>query len=154
MNSNKSLRQGGLYEHRTCEETRQRHALLLPYDFDSAKTRARYFGDCPHFVAKIALTKRIVWFERNDGIREAPKENSAWFLWQRSPLRLRHPPVILYAPANAARELPYDATDDFSRSIDEAYTDMAVSTAEMVLNERGRYAGNAGPAVLSQCKQA
>jgi hypothetical protein len=75
--------------------------LLLPCDFDSAKTRARYFGDCPHFVGKIVLTKRIVWFQRSDGIREAPKENSAWFLWARSPLRIRRSQIILYAPANA-----------------------------------------------------
>jgi hypothetical protein len=75
-------------------------ALLLPCDFDSAKTRACYFGDCPHFVAKIVLRERVVWFRRNDGIRDAPKENSAWFIWARSPLRIRQPPVILYAPAN------------------------------------------------------
>jgi len=75
-------------------------ALLLPCDFDSAKTRAHYFGDCPEFVGKIVLTKRIVWFQRSDGIREAPKENSAWFCWARSPLRVRYPPVTLYAPAN------------------------------------------------------
>src|SRR5262249_11154963 len=75
-------------------------ALLLPCDFDSAKTRVRYFGDCPEFVGKIVLRERIVWFQRSDGIREAPKENSAWFLWERSPLRIRHQPVILYAPAN------------------------------------------------------
>jgi hypothetical protein len=75
-------------------------ALLLPCDFDSAKTRARYFGDCRYFVAKIVLRERIVWFQRSDGIREAPKENSAWFLWERSPLRVLRPPIILYAPAN------------------------------------------------------
>jgi hypothetical protein len=75
-------------------------ALLLPCDFDSAKTRARYFGDCPEFRGKIVLRERIVWFPRSDGIREAPKENSAWFLWGRSPLRIRRQPVILYAPAN------------------------------------------------------
>src|SRR5262245_2471067 len=45
-------------------------ALLLPADFESAKTRRCYFGNCPHFVAKIVLTKRIIWFQRNDGIRE------------------------------------------------------------------------------------
>jgi hypothetical protein len=28
-------------------------ALLLPSDFDSAKTRLHYFGNCPHFVAKM-----------------------------------------------------------------------------------------------------
>jgi hypothetical protein len=78
-------------------------ALLLPCDFDSAKTRARHFRDCPHFVGKIVLTRRIVWFQRNDGVREAPKENSAWFLWQRSPLRLRRSPIILYAPDDGRR---------------------------------------------------
>jgi len=96
-------------------------ALLLPCDFDSAKTCARCFGDCPHFAAKIVLRERVVWFRRDDGIRAAPKENSAWFLWQRSPLRLRHAPVILYAPANAAVELPYDGNVDFDRSINACY---------------------------------
>jgi hypothetical protein len=75
-------------------------ALLLPCDFDSAKTRARYFRDCPHFIGKIILTKRVVWFQRSDGIREAPKENSAWFLWRRCVLRVRRSPVILYAPTD------------------------------------------------------
>jgi hypothetical protein len=74
-------------------------ALLLPCDFDSAKTRARYFGDCEAFVAKIVLRERVVWFQRSDGVREAPKENTAWFLWERRTLRIRHAPVILYAPA-------------------------------------------------------
>jgi hypothetical protein len=96
-------------------------ALLLPADFDSAKTRARIFGDHPWFAAKIALTRRIVWFERDDGIREAPKENHAWFLWQRSPLRARRGPVILYAPAAAERELPYDGARDFEQSINACY---------------------------------
>jgi hypothetical protein len=73
-------------------------ALLLPVDFDSAKTRARYFGDCPEFVGKIVLRKRIVWFPRSDGIREAPKENHSWFLWERRLLRARLPAITLYAP--------------------------------------------------------
>jgi hypothetical protein len=76
-------------------------ALLLPCDFDSAKTRARYFADCPHFVGKIVLRQRIVWFERSDGADAAPKENHAWFIWQRSLLRTRRPPLLLYAPANS-----------------------------------------------------
>ena len=73
-------------------------ALLLPLDFHSAKTRARYFGDCPDFVAQIVLRKRIVWFQREDGVREAPKENHTWFIWQRSLLRTHCPPITLYAP--------------------------------------------------------
>jgi hypothetical protein len=90
-------------------------ALLLPCDFDSAKTRTCYFGDCPHFVGKIVLRKRVTWFKRNDGKREAPKENSAWFLWVRSLLRVRHAPMILYSP------IPYDANADFAGSIDDCY---------------------------------
>lgn len=73
-------------------------ALLLPVDFASAKTRAHLFGDCPHFVAKIELTRRIIWF---DGPDAAPKENHAWFLWTRSFLRGQRP-VILHAPKEAA----------------------------------------------------
>jgi hypothetical protein len=78
-------------------------ALLMLCDFDSGKTRARYFADCPHFVGKIVLTERIVFFKRSDGEREGPKENHAWFLWARSLLRVRRPPVILYAPNGEAR---------------------------------------------------
>jgi len=75
-------------------------ALLLPCDFDSGVTRTHVFGDCRHFQGKIVLRKRIVWFERADGIREAPKENSAWFLWYRRPNKGPRslPPTILYGP--------------------------------------------------------
>jgi hypothetical protein len=72
--------------------------LLLPIDFVSAISRRRFFCNCPLFVAKIVLVRRIVWFERSDGIRAAPKENSAWFIWQHSALRTRLPPLTLYAP--------------------------------------------------------
>jgi hypothetical protein len=72
-------------------------ALLLPADFDSAKTRPPLFAGCPHFAGKIVLTKRIVWFTNPDPRRENPKENSAWFLWSRNVIRGR-PPIVLYAP--------------------------------------------------------
>jgi hypothetical protein len=73
-------------------------ALLLPVDFDSAKSRRKFFGDCPNFMAKIVLTQRIVWFE-HAGKRANPKENSAWFIWQ-CPLlqQIRQQPIVLYAP--------------------------------------------------------
>src|SRR5262249_39803826 len=73
-------------------------ALLLPVDFDSATTRRKFFDDCPLFLAKIVLTERIVWFERADGEREAPKENHAWFIWSRAVLHMRRSPIILYGP--------------------------------------------------------
>jgi hypothetical protein len=74
-------------------------ALLLPNDFDSAKTRAAFFGGCPHFAGKITLTKRVKWFEHPSKAAMSPKENSAWFLWWRDPLRARRQPVVMYAPA-------------------------------------------------------
>jgi hypothetical protein len=73
-------------------------ALLLPADFDSASRRRQFFAECPAFAAKIVLTRRIVWFERTDGVRAAPKENHAWFVWQRTALKTRTPPLVLYAP--------------------------------------------------------
>jgi hypothetical protein len=73
-------------------------ALLLPVDFDSAKTRSHLFRDCPHFLGKVVLTRRIVWFERSDGEKEAPKENHAWFVWSPPVLRTRRMPVVMYAP--------------------------------------------------------
>jgi hypothetical protein len=78
-------------------------ALLLPADFDSAVTRRRFFGDCPHFRAKIVLTRRIVWFERSNGQRAAPKENHAWFCWHCTPIRTCLPPLTLYAPEQRPR---------------------------------------------------
>lgn len=73
-------------------------ALLLPADFDSAKTRVHLFRDCPHFIGKIVLTRRVVWFNRTDGGREDPMGNSAWFLWQRAGIgpRIR---TLHYAPS-------------------------------------------------------
>jgi hypothetical protein len=74
-------------------------ALLLPADFDSARTRSGLFGGCPHFVGKITLTRRVKWFEHEDKPNVTPKENSAWFIWSRAVLRCGQP-VILYAPTN------------------------------------------------------
>jgi hypothetical protein len=115
-------------------------ALLLPADFDSAKTRADYFGNSSHFVGKIVLTKRIVWFQRNDGIREAPKENNAWYLWSRSPLRVRRPSVILYSPAPTLREstqaklnflLPTEARAEAPPARDGAITEALESDEQL-----------------------
>jgi hypothetical protein len=73
-------------------------ALLLPNDFDSAKSRRHLFADCLDFVAKIVLTRRIKWFEPPPGERnKSPKENHAWFLWCSTARRVRSP-IIRYAP--------------------------------------------------------
>jgi hypothetical protein len=55
-------------------------ALLLPVDFDSALTRAQWFGDCGAFNGKIILLRRIKWFPGDSG----PSTNHAWFLWRRA----------------------------------------------------------------------
>jgi hypothetical protein len=57
-------------------------AFLLRVDFDSAKTRADLFRDCPWFAGKIVLLDRIVWFERKGAA--GPSENHAWAIWRRS----------------------------------------------------------------------
>jgi hypothetical protein len=70
-------------------------ALLLMHDIDSGGTRTDLFRDNPHFAAKVVLTRRIIWYERTDGKREAPKENHAWFVWTGQHVRR---PTIFYAP--------------------------------------------------------
>jgi len=75
-------------------------ALLLGAYFDSAKTRVRFFRDCPLFAAKVVLTKRLVWFSNPDPDKERPKENHAWFIWQNPPPGSA--PLILYAPRNTS----------------------------------------------------
>jgi hypothetical protein len=55
-------------------------ALLLPADFDSGATRRPFFVD--RLSANIVLTKRIVWFDRHDEKKAAPKENHRWFIWR------------------------------------------------------------------------
>lgn len=67
-------------------------AMLLRTDFDHAKTRQHLFGKCPHFWAKIVLTKRIKWFEDSKG---QPSFNHAWFVWQ---LGNHENPTLWYAP--------------------------------------------------------
>jgi hypothetical protein len=51
-------------------------AMLLPVDFDSGKTRAPIFRDCPRFSLKIVLLNRIRWFNNVSG-----STNHAWFVW-------------------------------------------------------------------------
>jgi hypothetical protein len=73
-------------------------SLLLPHDFDSAKTRAHLFGDCPYFTGKITLRRRVKWFEHPNQLQRNPKENTDWYLFERRLHNSRQPPVILYAP--------------------------------------------------------
>ena len=65
-------------------------AMLLRIDFDSAKTRADLFRDCPTFAGKIVLLNRIKWFPG----RSAPSDNHAWFIWDR---KHRGAPWMTYA---------------------------------------------------------
>ena len=79
-------------------------ALLLPADFDSARTRMHLFGNCQRFAGKLVLTQRVKWFEHPTNPRMQPKENSAWYLWGNIELRRLKAlaPVIHYAPEMAA----------------------------------------------------
>jgi hypothetical protein len=104
-------------------------ALLLPVDFDSAKTRARFFADCHDYVGKIVLLKRIKWFDEEvtckkcggtgavEGMKckpcggkgtkkSGPSVSHAWFLWNRQPISGRQIQRVWYAAreAQAVRE--------------------------------------------------
>jgi hypothetical protein len=79
-------------------------ALLLPADFDSAARRRQLFDACPWYAGKITLTRRVAWFARSDGKRPAPKENHAWHLWLRTPLRAWAAPILRYAPSSPASQ--------------------------------------------------
>ncbi len=67
-------------------------AMLLRVDWDSAKTRAHLFRDCPAWTRKIVLTRRIKWIEDSTG---SPSENHAWYVWK---WRNKARPTIGYAP--------------------------------------------------------
>jgi len=59
-------------------------AMLLPVDFDSAKTRRDIFCEnhgLLSFAGKLVLTKRITWFEPATA---SPSQNHAWYVWQQS----------------------------------------------------------------------
>ena len=73
-------------------------AMLLPVDYDSAKSRRPLFADCPIFSKKIVLLKRIVWFERDDGKKAAPSENHAFYIWDWKHVGA---PTIAYATGEA-----------------------------------------------------
>jgi hypothetical protein len=64
-------------------------AMLLPVDFDSARTRRHVFGDHPAFALKVVLLDRIKWFDGQSG-----STNHAWYVWD---WRHRGDPIIKYA---------------------------------------------------------
>jgi len=64
-------------------------AMLLPIDYDSAKSRTDMFRDCRRWAEKIVLLDRIKWF---DG-PSSPSVNHAIYLWDR---KHRGPPRISY----------------------------------------------------------
>lgn len=69
-------------------------ALLLTAKFDFGKTRYHLFRDNPRFMAKIALTDRIQWFEG----ATTGTEDHAWFVWRGiRPAMPGDNPILLYA---------------------------------------------------------
>jgi hypothetical protein len=76
--------------------TRPNHgavAMLLKVDFDSGLTRRRFFVDCPAWMIKLVLLRRIEWFKSLNG--NTPSDNHAWYIWS-----WRHdgPPRLAYGP--------------------------------------------------------
>ena len=73
-------------------------AMLQNVDFDSAKSRRHLFRNCPEFMTKIVLTKRIVWFvEANGKPKASPSSNHAWYIWCHD-WKQSGSPTIVYEP--------------------------------------------------------
>lgn len=70
-------------------------AMLLPVDFDSAKTRADMFADCPWFAGKIVLTSRIIWFDY-PGRKSGPSQNHCWLIWDKNIVKEQNEPYLRY----------------------------------------------------------
>lgn len=71
-------------------------AMLLRTDFDHARSRRHLFADHPAFARRIALTRRIQWFE---GTKGHPSFNHSWFVWD---WLHSGPATVAYAPQEAA----------------------------------------------------
>ncbi len=71
-------------------------AMLMRTDFDHAKSRSHLFRDCPAFAKKVVLTKRIMWFEPEPGLKgKSPSFNHAWFIWD---WKHEGAPTLAYGP--------------------------------------------------------
>ena len=68
-------------------------AMLLKVDFDSGLTRRRFFSDCPAWMTKLVLLKRIEWFKSVNG--NTPSDNHAWYIWS---WRHNGSPRLAYGP--------------------------------------------------------
>ena len=78
-------------------------AMLLPIDFDCAKSRRDIFADCPAYVVKISLRRRIKWFDlppEPGKKKQGPTENHAWFIWEHSAVSINRGALQLYGPNN------------------------------------------------------
>jgi hypothetical protein len=80
-----------LHAIRLMEPKRGVVAMLLRTDWDHAKGRNFLFTELP-FWKKIALTKRIQWFEGTNG---SPSFNHAWFVWD---WKHQGPATLAYGP--------------------------------------------------------
>lgn len=83
-------------------------AMVLRNEYDSAKTRRKFFADCPYYYGKLVLTQRPVWIEKKPGEKSAsPRHNYAVFFyfgqhadWGMTFEPGNVPPIISYADAS------------------------------------------------------
>jgi hypothetical protein len=93
-------------------------ALLLPVDFDSARSRTHLFRDCPSFAGRLILLQRIVWFS---GGPASPSTNHMWAIWDAGRDH-RSPPSVHYQaesnlPTRRRRHPSLVATNAFGRGV-------------------------------------
>jgi hypothetical protein len=86
-------------------------AMLLKVDWDSAKTRRRFFAETWRFRMKIVLTDRIHWFDPEPG-SAGPSENHAWFIWSCASVAQCQPREFLDGAKLAYAEAPARVRDE------------------------------------------
>lgn len=62
------------------EPVRGRVIMLLPSDWDCAKTRTRFFEPFEGHITKVTLTRRIRWTNLKQSVA-GPSGNHAWYIW-------------------------------------------------------------------------
>lgn len=73
-------------------------AMLLRSEFRSGKSRAKFFGECEHYMGELVLTTRPRWDYGDPDAPEkaSPRHNFSWFLWSKNWCE-EHDPVQLFS---------------------------------------------------------
>ncbi len=68
---------------RHIEDTPRCAVFLLRHEWDTARSRRKFFADNPMFYKKVVLHRRPKWFEKKEGEKaKSPRFAYAWYIWK------------------------------------------------------------------------